>query len=74
MKRKHIMPTYEFKCSDEECGVITSQLLPMNTPTKAVSCRECGKPAKRIISAPIGLRFHGSGFHSTDYSKTGPKE
>lgn len=67
------MPTYEFKCSDEKCGIITSQLLPMNTPTRIVSCKECGKPAKRIMSFPAGLKFRGSGFHDTDYSKTGSK-
>ena len=36
------------------------------------SCPICGGEVRRMISAP-GLKFKGSGFHTTDYGKYRPK-
>ena len=38
-------------------------------PTYEFNCQRCGNPAKKKISAGIGLIFRGSGFYITDYRK-----
>lgn len=50
------MATYEFTCTRD--GVIT-QSLPFGQAPAAVSCPECGDPARRRYSAPQ-LRFGDS--------------
>jgi putative FmdB family regulatory protein len=62
------MPLLEFKCN--ECGAITEKLVESYRVPKyshVVTCNECGKDARRIISTPAPAQFTGSGFYATDY-------
>jgi len=61
------MPTYDYRCPRghefEEFQSITAE--------PVAKCPECGRKAKRLISAGAGLIFKGSGFYITDYKKNG---
>lgn len=60
------MPTYEFKC--ERCGNAFEEFLSI-TSESFYDCPVCGNPARKKISAGIGLIFRGSGFYITDYRR-----
>ena len=64
------MPTYEFRC---EAGHSFDRFLKMSEAPLELPCTECGKPAKRQMSAGAGLVFKGSGFYLTDYGRAGQK-
>jgi putative FmdB family regulatory protein len=61
------MPTYGYRCSN--CGhEFEIQQKITDPPLKA--CPKCqGKLSKTIY--PVGIRFKGSGFYSTDYKSSG---
>ena len=59
------MPIYEYRCSD--CDRVFEALQRVSdAPLDA--CRDCGGPARRIISAPA-IQFMGSGWYVTDYAR-----
>ena len=62
------MPIYEYRCKN--CDNLFNML--QNHNDDEPDCPVCGSEVMRIFS-PIGLRFKGFGFHSTDYGKRGPK-
>jgi putative FmdB family regulatory protein len=57
---------YEFECG--ECGTITEMEFPIRDSPQDVPCRECGKPAKKIISS-CSFRLKGEGWPSLDMKK-----
>ena len=62
------MPTYNYKCND--CGHQFSAFQKMSdNPVK--ECSQCYGLVRRIISGGSGIIFKGSGFHLTDYGKSG---
>jgi len=62
------MPTYEYQC--ESCGHHFEKRQSMSDePLK--TCPKCGQPVRRLIGAGAGLIFKGSGFHATDYRRSG---
>ncbi len=61
------MPIYEYKC--ENCGH-TFEVITSFSKNGTRKCERCGKSAHRLIS-PAGIIFRGSGFHVTDYGKSG---
>ncbi len=63
------MPIYEYKCENGHVFDVMQKLAedPLTT------CVECGAPVRKVLH-PVGISFKGSGFYSTDYSKTGSKE
>ena len=63
------MPIYEFRCT--RCDNLFDRL--QNADDDDPVCPVCGSEVMRIFSS-MGLRFKGSGFHSTDYSKRGPRK
>ena len=63
------MPIYEFRCI--RCDNLFDLL--QNHDDDSPDCPICGCEVMRIFSS-MGLRFKGSGFHSTDYSKRGPRK
>ena len=63
------MPIYEYRC--KSCDNLIDRL--QNRDDDEPDCPVCGSEVMRIFS-PAGLRFKGSGFHSTDYGKRGPKK
>lgn len=67
------MPMYDFKCP--KCGHIEEELVSVNEKNIVeLKCPKCVHPKMIVqMSAPIGLKFRGTGAHVTDYSKTGPK-
>ncbi len=62
------MPIYEYRC--EQCRHQFDQLQQLSAPQIAI-CPQCSSDAKRLISAPMGLVFRGSGWYITDYAKKG---
>ena len=64
------MPIYEYRCDD--CDRVFEAIQRISdAPLDA--CRDCGAPARRIVSSPA-IQFLGSGWYVTDYArKTGEK-
>jgi len=58
------MPLYEFRCAN--CDYLFEQLLPASGDNPV--CPVCKCPTVRIFN-PAPLRFKGSGFHCTDYTR-----
>ena len=63
------MPVYEYACVS--CGHRFEQRRKVTDPP-ASRCPECRAKVKRVYQ-PVGIIFKGSGFHVTDYGKTGDK-
>lgn len=59
------MPLYEYQC---EAGHRIEKREPFGSPAHQ-PCDKCGKPAHRLLNAPPIL-FKGSGWYSTDSSRT----
>ena len=62
------MPIYEYRC---ENGHEFDVFQRMSDDALSV-CQVCGGAAQRVLSAPA-VHFKGSGFYTTDYSKSGSK-
>jgi putative FmdB family regulatory protein len=62
------MPNYEYECTS--CGHRFERSQGMNDPPLK-KCPECGEKVRRLISGGGGVIFKGSGFHATDYPKSG---
>ena len=58
------MPLYEYECT--ECGERTELIQRMADPPLA-DCPKCGKPVRKLLSAP-SFQFKGSGWYVTDYA------
>ena len=67
------MPLYDFKCS--KCDEIFEKNLHIGFKTKP-KCPKCNssKAVSKLITAPSGIIFKGSGFYSTDSRKTTVKK
>ena len=63
------MPIYEYKCENGHVFDVMQKL----SEDPLTSCIECGAPVRKVLQ-PVGISFKGSGFYSTDYSKTGSTE
>jgi putative FmdB family regulatory protein len=60
------MPIFDFKCNT--CGNIFEDLVK-DADSKA-SCPECeSKDCQRQLGS-FSIRFHGKGFHNTDYKQS----
>jgi len=61
------MPTYEYEC--KSCGHGFEIIQSMSEqPLK--DCPECGQEVRRLVFGGAGVIFKGSGFYSTDKSKS----
>ena len=58
------MPIYEYAC--DTCGHQFEVQQKFSDPL-VEECLECGKPVRKLISAP-GIMFKGTGWYVTDYS------
>jgi putative FmdB family regulatory protein len=58
------MPIHEFKC--DECKTWQETNIQFKEH-QVPDCHKCNKPMRRLISAPAGIHFKGSGFYETDY-------
>ena len=63
------MPIYEYRCTS--CDNLFDRL--QSHDDDSPDCPVCGSEVTKIFSI-TGLKFTGSGFHSTDYGKRGPRE
>ncbi|HET7272259.1 MAG TPA: FmdB family zinc ribbon protein [Rubrobacter sp.] len=63
------MPIYEYKCENGHVFDVMQKL----AEDPLTSCVECGAPVRKVLH-PVGISFKGSGFYSTDYSRTGSTE
>ena len=61
-----IMPLYEYRCT--YCDHLFEKLQTHFEDNPV--CPICGSETVRIMSSP-SIRFRGSGFHCTDYTKHG---
>jgi putative FmdB family regulatory protein len=61
------MPVYEYRC--KSCGE-THEIDHGYNDDRPTKCSTCGGQLIRVFH-PIGLVFKGSGFHKTDYGKSG---
>src|ERR1022692_4347472 len=61
------MPVYEYRC--KSCGE-THEISHGFNDERPTKCPTCGGQLIRVFH-PIGLVFKGSGFHKTDYTKSG---
>ena len=58
------MPLYEYECT--VCGERTELIQRLSDPPLS-DCPVCGKPVKKLLSAP-SFQFKGSGWYVTDYA------
>ncbi len=63
------MPVYEYECCG--CGHRFEERRKVTDPP-ARKCPECKAAVKRVYQA-VGIIFKGSGFHVTDYGRTGER-
>jgi len=61
------MPVYEYRC--KTCGK-THEIAHGFHDERPAHCPSCGGPLVRVFH-PVGVVFKGSGFHKTDYSRSG---
>lgn len=61
------MPVYEYRC--KSCGE-THEIEHGYNDERPTKCPTCGGQLIRVFH-PIGVVFKGSGFHKTDYGKSG---
>lgn len=61
------MPVYEYRC--KACGKTHEIEHGFNDP-RPTACAACGGELARVFH-PVGVVFKGSGFHKTDYARSG---
>jgi putative FmdB family regulatory protein len=59
------MPTYEYRCIDDESHAILEITRSINEPESNYTCVECTATMVRYYT-PFGIQFKGSGFYKTD--------
>jgi putative FmdB family regulatory protein len=64
------MPLYEYQCL--QCQEKLEAIQKFSDELHTI-CPRCGGELKKLISAPA-FQFKGSGFHVTDYPRTGKAE
>jgi putative FmdB family regulatory protein len=64
------MPTYEYEC--DECGKRFEEFQSI-TADPIQQCPGCGGKVRRLIGAGAAIIFKGSGFHATDYPRSGTR-
>jgi putative FmdB family regulatory protein len=64
------MPVYEYRC--KTCGR-TFEIEHGFHDERPSKCAECGGPLARVFH-PVGVVFKGSGFHKTDYTRSGARK
>ena len=63
------MPLYNFRC--QKCRQTIEKIQSYNDSFP--ECPLCGSKMSRLLGSPA-LKFKGSGFHVTDYTKRGRKK
>ena len=58
------MPTYQYACTDTECGN-RFELVQSFTDPAASECPVCTGPVRKVYSS-VGVVFKGSGFYRND--------
>jgi putative FmdB family regulatory protein len=58
------MPTYQYACTNPECGN-QFELVQSFTDPAASECPVCGQPVRKRFGS-VGVVFKGSGFYRTD--------
>jgi putative FmdB family regulatory protein len=58
------MPTYQYACTDNECGN-RFELVQSFTDPAASECPVCRRPVRKVYGS-VGVVFKGSGFYRTD--------
>jgi putative FmdB family regulatory protein len=58
------MPTYQYACTNPECGN-RFELVQSFTDAAAAECPVCGQPVRKVYGS-VGVVFKGAGFYRTD--------
>ncbi len=58
------MPTYQYACTNPECGNKFELVQSFTDPVASV-CPVCGQPVRKRYGS-VGVVFKGSGFYRTD--------
>jgi hypothetical protein len=58
------MPTYEYKCTDDESHIIEEQR-NIDDRDAPITC-PCGSYMNRVMINRVGVQFKGKGFYKTD--------
>jgi putative FmdB family regulatory protein len=58
------MPTYQYACTDADCGN-RFELVQSFTDPAASECPVCAGPVRKVYGS-VGVVFKGSGFYRTD--------
>ena len=61
------MPTYEYKCIDDETHTIEEQR-SIDDRDLPITC-SCGSDMSRVLVGSVGIQFKGTGFYKTDNPK-----
>ena len=64
----HLMPIYEYKCTDEKCAQVTEKLRKMSEVDDPVQCEKCDKEAKRTFPSRTSFQLKGGGWYADGYS------
>jgi putative FmdB family regulatory protein len=62
------MPTYQYACTNRECGK-QFELVQSFTDPAASTCPVCEEPVRKVFGS-VGVVFKGSGFYRTDSRAT----
>jgi putative FmdB family regulatory protein len=62
------MPLYDYKCP--ACGAETREWASMSAIPATVPCPACGTEATRPLTAPLGYKLLGDGFHKPSSGRT----
>ena len=63
------MPIYSFRC--QKCRNVIEKIQLYSDPFP--ECPLCGSKMTRLLETPA-IKFKGSGFHCTDYTRHGRKK
>jgi putative FmdB family regulatory protein len=58
------MPTYQYACTNPECGERFERVQAFTDPSVG-ECPVCGQPVRKVYGS-VGVVFKGSGFYRTD--------
>lgn len=54
------MPTYEYRCTNPECGQTATDALPVDDRDMEHECGECGSTMRRLFGNPAVTKMIGA--------------
>lgn len=60
------MPMFDFKCTNENCGLIEQKLVPVDRIVTV--CSKCARATLKQFSIPAAFNLKGDGFYKQGYN------